>query len=63
MISDAIVDSHNADTVMVDTTSIRAYPSATKLKTTDKRRCPGRSRGGVSTKIHTASNQQKTDCR
>ena len=31
-IFDAIVDSHNVDTVMVDSTSIRAHPSAAKLK-------------------------------
>ena len=31
-IFDAIVDSHNVDTVMVDATSIRAHPSAAKLK-------------------------------
>ena len=57
MISDAIKDSHNVDTVMVDATSIRAHPSAAKLKKTDKRRFLGRSRGGLSTKIHAASNQ------
>ena len=57
MISDAIVDSHNADTVMVDATSIRAHPSAAKLKKTDKRRCLGRSRGGLGTKIHVTRNQ------
>ena len=56
-IFDAVVDSHNVDTVMVDTTSIRAHPSAAKLKKTDKRRCPGRSRGGLGTKIHATSNQ------
>ena len=31
-IFDAIVGSHNVDTVMVDATSIRAHPSAAKLK-------------------------------
>ena len=57
MISDAIVDSHNVDIVMVDTTSIRVHPSSAKLKKTDKRRCLGRSRGGLGTKIQTTSNQ------
>ena len=56
-IFDAVVDSHNVDVVMVDATSIRAYPSAAKLKKTDKRRCLGRSRGGLGTKIHATSNQ------
>ena len=32
MISDAVVDSHNVDIVMVDATSIRAHLSAAKLK-------------------------------
>ena len=41
---DAIVDSRNIDTVMVDATSSRAHPSAVKLKKTDKRRRLGRSR-------------------
>ena len=31
-IFDAVVDSHNVDAVMVDATSIRAHPSAAKLK-------------------------------
>ena len=57
MIFDAIVDSHNVDTIMVDATSIRAHPSAAKLKKTDKRRCLGRSRGGLGTKIHASNNQ------
>ena len=34
MISDASVDSHNVDTVMVDATWIRAHPSVAKLKKT-----------------------------
>ena len=54
---DAILDSHNVDTVMVDTTSIRPHPSAAKLKVTDKRRCLGRSWSGLSTKIHDSNNQ------
>ena len=45
------------DAVMVDATSIRAHPSAAKLKKTDKRSCLGRSRGGLGTKIHATSNQ------
>ena len=57
MIFDAIVDSHNVDTVMVEATSIRAHPSATKLKVPDKRRCLGRSRDGLGTKIHASNNQ------
>ena len=56
-IFDAIVDSHNVDTVMVDATSIRAHPSAAKLKKNDKRRCLGRSRGGLGTKIRASNNQ------
>ena len=56
-IFEAIVDSHNTDTVMVDSTSIRAHPSTAKLKKTDKRRCLGRSRGGLGTKIHASNNQ------
>ena len=57
MIFEAIVDSHNVDTIMVDSTSIRAHPTAAKLKKTDKRRCLGRSRGGLGTKIHASNNQ------
>ena len=57
-IFNAIVDSHNVDIVMVDATSIRAHPCAAKLKKTDKRRCLGRSRGGLGTKIHASNNQQ-----
>ena len=57
MIFEAIVDSHNVDTVMVDSTSVRAHPTAAKLKKTDKRRCLGRSRGGLGTKIHASNNQ------
>ena len=54
---EAIVDSNNVDIVMVDATSIRAHPFAAKLKKTDKRRCLGRSRGGLGTKIHASNNQ------
>ena len=57
MIFEAIVDFHNVDTVMVDSTSVRAHPTAAKLKKTDKRRCLGRSRGGLGTKIHASNNQ------
>ena len=56
-IFDAIVDSHNVDTVMVDATSIRAHPCAAKRKKTDKRRCLGRFWGGLGTKIHASNNQ------
>ena len=56
-IFDAIVDSHNVGTVMVNATSVRAHPCAAKLKKTDKRRCPGRSWGGLGTKIHASNNQ------
>ncbi len=49
---DAIAD----DTVMVDRTSVRAHHSATTLKK-DPRRCLGRSRGGLGTKIHALTNQ------
>ena len=56
-IFDAFVDSHNVDTVMVDATSIRAHPFVVKLKTTDKRRCLGRFRGGLGTKVHASNNQ------
>ena len=53
---DAIADVHNVDTVMVDGTSVRAHHSATTLKK-DPRRCLGRSRGGLGTKIHALTNQ------
>ena len=56
-IFDAFVDFHNVDTVVVDAISIRAHPSAAKLKKTDKRRCLGRFRGGLGTKIHASNNQ------
>ena len=57
MISDAIVNFHDVDIVMMDATSIRIHPSVAKLKKTDKRRCPRRSRGGSGRKIHSAGNQ------
>lgn len=53
---EAIADAHNVDAVMVDGTSIRAHHAATTLKK-DPRRCLGRSRGGLSTKIHAVTNQ------
>ena len=61
MIFDAIVDSHNVDTVMVDATSNRAHPSTAKLKVTGNRRCLGRSRSGLGAKFMPLA--IKTDCR
>ena len=58
-IFEAVVDSHNVDAVMVDATSIRAHLSAANLKKTDKRRCLGRSRGGLGKIIHATSNQDE----
>ena len=52
----AIADAHNVDMVMVDGASVRAHHSATTLKK-DPRRCLGRSRGGLVTKIHTLIDQ------
>ena len=53
---EAIADARNVDAVMVDGRSIRAHHAATTLKK-DPRRCLGRSRGGLSTKIHAVTNQ------
>lgn len=53
---EAIADAHNVDMVMVDGTNVRAHHSATTLKK-DPRRCLGRSRGGLGTKIHALTNQ------
>ncbi|WP_420587546.1 IS5 family transposase [Marivita sp.] len=56
-IMEAIADAHNVDMVMIDGTSVRAHHSATTLKKRDPRRCLGRSRGGLGTKIHALTNQ------
>lgn len=55
-IIDAIADVHNVDMVMIDGTSIRAITRRPRSKK-DPRRCLGRSRGGLGTKIHALTNQ------
>ena len=56
-IMEAVAEADNVDMVMVDGTTIRARHSATTLKKKDPRRCSGRSRGGLGTKIHALTNQ------
>ena len=56
-VMDAVADAHNVDMVMVDGTSVRVHHSAATLKKNDTRRCMGRSRGGLTTKLHALTNQ------
>lgn len=51
---EVVSDAHNADIVMVDGTSVRVHHCAATLK---KRHASGRSRGGLTTKIHALTNQ------
>ena len=58
-VMEAVVDAHNVDMVMIDGTSVVGTRSSfwRDAKKNDPRRCMGRSRGGLTTKIHAVTNQ------
>lgn len=49
---DALTVAHDGDIQMIDSTSIRAHQQAATAKRGDNDHCLGRSRGGLTTKIH-----------
>lgn len=49
---DAIAAAHDGNIQMIDSTSIRAHQQAATAKKWDRDHCLGRSRGGLTTKIH-----------
>ncbi|WP_156135602.1 IS5 family transposase [Novosphingobium malaysiense] len=49
---DAITAAHDGDIQMIDSTSVRAHQQAATGKKGDRDHCLGRSRGGLTTKIH-----------
>jgi transposase len=55
---DAITAAHDGDIQMVDSTSIRAHQQAATAKKGDRDHCLGRSRGGLTTKIHAVVDAQ-----
>ena len=54
---DAICGSYPHNLVMVDGTSIRVHHAAATVKKNSKLRCMGRSRGGLTTKLHVIVNE------
>jgi transposase len=55
---DAITAAYDGDIQMIDTTSIRAHQQAATAKRGDRDHCLGRSRGGLTTKIHAVVDAQ-----
>ncbi|WP_139015811.1 IS5 family transposase [Ensifer aridi] len=55
---DAITATHNSDIQMIDSTSVRAHQRAATGKKGDRDHCLGRSRGGLTTKIHAVVDAQ-----
>ncbi|MDI3560481.1 IS5 family transposase [Bradyrhizobium sp. Arg816] len=55
---DAISVTHDGDIQMIDSTSIRAHQQAATGKKGDRDHCLGRSRGGLTTKIHAVVDAQ-----
>ncbi|MGB0684433.1 MAG: IS5 family transposase [Magnetovibrionaceae bacterium] len=51
-VMDAVTEAHDGDVQMIDGTSVRVHHSAATLKKSHPDRCMGRSRGGLTTKIH-----------
>jgi transposase len=49
---DAVTPAHDGDIQMIDSTSVRAHQQAATLKRRDAEQYLGRSRGGLTTKIH-----------
>ena len=55
---DAITAAYDGDIQMIDSTSIRAHQQAATAKKGDRDHCLGRSRGGLTTKIHAVVDAQ-----
>jgi transposase len=55
---DAITAAYDGDIQMIDSTSIRAHQQAATAKRGDRDHCLGRSRGGLTTKIHAVVDAQ-----
>ncbi|UZK67719.1 IS5 family transposase [Sphingomonas sp. M1-B02] len=55
---DAITAAYDGDIQMIDSTSIRAHQQAATGKKGDRDHCLGRSRGGLTTKIHAVVDAQ-----
>jgi hypothetical protein len=49
---DAITDAYGGDVRMIDATGVRVHHAVATLKKSHPDRCLGRSRGGLTTKIH-----------
>jgi transposase len=55
---DAIAAAHDGDIQMIDSTSVRAHQQAATAKRGGADHCLGRSRGGLTTKIHVVADAQ-----
>jgi len=55
---DAITAAHDGDVQMIDSTSVRAHQQAATAKRGGADHCLGRSRGGLTTKIHVVVDAQ-----
>jgi transposase len=55
---DAISAAHDGDIQMIDSTSVRAHQQAATAKRGGADHCLGRSRGGLTTKIHVVVDAQ-----
>jgi transposase len=55
---DAITVAHDGDIQMIDSTSVRAHQQAATAKKRGADHCLGRSRGGLTTKIHVVVDAQ-----
>ena len=55
---DAITAAHDGDIQMIDSTSVRAHQQAATAKKRGEDHCLGRSRGGLTTKIHVVVDAQ-----
>ena len=53
----AITEAYDGDVRMIDGTSVRVHHSAATLKKSHPNRCLGRSRGGLTTKIHAVTDE------
>jgi len=56
-IMDALTEAYDGHIQMIDGTSVRVHHSAATLKKSGPDRCQGRSRGGLTTKIHALTNR------
>jgi transposase len=55
---DAVTAAHDGDIELIDSTSVRAHQQAATAKKGDADHCLGRSRGGLTTKIHAVVDAQ-----